>query len=40
MKTAAQVGLCALYIFQHTMKARFEILGLREEMQKLRQSGL
>jgi len=40
MKTAAQVGLCALYIFQHTMKARFEILGLREEMNKLRQSGL
>jgi hypothetical protein len=40
MITAARVGLCAMYIFQHTMKARFQILGLREEMQNLLQSGL
>jgi hypothetical protein len=40
MKTAAQVGLCALYMFQHMMKERFELLGLRDAMQKLRNSGL
>lgn len=40
MKTAAQVGLCALYMFQHMMKERFEILGLRDAMQKLRNSGI
>jgi hypothetical protein len=38
--TAARVGLCSLYLFQHIMKERFEILGLRDAMQRLRNSGL
>ncbi len=29
LKTTAQVGICALRIFQFMMKAKFELLGVR-----------
>lgn len=37
MKSVAQVGLTVLYIFQHIFKARFELLGIRAEIDALRQ---
>jgi hypothetical protein len=37
MKSTARVGLTALFIFQHIFKAKFEVLGLRPEMDSLRQ---
>jgi len=40
MKSAAQVGLTALFIFQHIFKPKFELLGIREEMDKLRSEHL
>jgi hypothetical protein len=40
MKNAAQVGLTSLYIFQHMFKAKFELLGIRAEMDALRRVGL
>jgi len=40
MKNVAQVGLTALFIFQHIFKAKFELLGIREEMDKLRSEDL
>ena len=40
MKNAAQVGLTALFIFQHIFRAKFELLGIREEMEKLRSENL
>jgi hypothetical protein len=40
MKSVAQVGLAALFIFQHIFKANFELLGIREEMNKLRHENL
>ena len=40
MKSVAQVGLTALFIFQHIFKAKFELLGIREEMDKLRSEDL
>jgi hypothetical protein len=40
MKSTAQVGLTALFIFQHIFKAKFELLGIREEMDKLRSEHL
>jgi len=40
MKNAAQVGLTALFIFRHIFKAKFEVLGIREEMDKLRSENL
>jgi hypothetical protein len=36
MKSVAQVGLTALFIFQHIFKAKFELLGIRAEMDRLR----
>ena len=36
----AQVGLTALFIFRHIFKAKFEVLGIREEMDKLRSENL
>jgi hypothetical protein len=39
-KSVAQVGLTALFIFQHVFKAKFELLSLRAEMERLRHSGL
>jgi hypothetical protein len=40
MKTTAQVGSTALYIFQHILKAKFELLGIRAEMDALRREHL
>jgi hypothetical protein len=40
MKSVAQVGLTALFIFQHIFKAKFELLGIREEMDRLRLENL
>jgi len=40
MKSTAQVGLTALFIFQHIFKAKFEPLGIREEIDRLRGENL
>ena len=40
MKSVAQVGLTALFIFQHIWKSKFELLGIRAEMNQLRQENL
>jgi hypothetical protein len=40
MKSVAQVGLTALYIFHEMFKAKFELLGIRGEMDALRKAGL
>jgi hypothetical protein len=40
MKSAAQVGLTALYVFREMFKAKFELLGIRVEMDALRNAGL
>jgi hypothetical protein len=40
MKSVAQVGLTSLYVFQHIFKAKFELLGVRAEMDALRKEGL
>ena len=40
MKSVTQAGLTALFIFQHIFKAKFELLGIRAEMDKLRQQNL
>jgi hypothetical protein len=39
LKSVAQVGLTALYVFQHIFKARFELLGLRTQIDAIRQTG-
>lgn len=36
LKTTAQTGVCALKIFQEVFTARFELLGVRAELLKLR----
>lgn len=36
MKSAAQVGLCSLYIFREIFRERFDVLGLTHEMDKYR----
>jgi hypothetical protein len=40
MKSVAQVGLTALFVFQHIWKAKFELLGIRAEMNQLRRENL
>jgi hypothetical protein len=40
MKSVAQVGLTALRIFEHMCEAKFELLGIRAEMDALRTAGL
>jgi hypothetical protein len=40
MKSVAQIGLAALFIFQHVFKAKFELLGINAEMNKLRREKL
>jgi hypothetical protein len=40
MKNVAQVGLTSLCIFQHICKAKFELLGIRTEMDALKMVGL
>jgi hypothetical protein len=39
-KSVAQVGLTALFILQHVFKAKFELLGVRADMDALRGAGL
>jgi len=36
LKTAAQAGLCTLMMFQWLFKERFELLGIKQEIQELR----
>ncbi len=38
-KSVAQVGLTVLYILQHAFKAKFELLGIRAEIDALRSQG-
>jgi hypothetical protein len=40
MQNSAQVGLTALFIFQHIFRAKFELLGIRTEMDALRRDQL
>ena len=40
IKNTAQVGLASLFIFQHIFKAKFELLGIRAEMDALRREQL
>jgi hypothetical protein len=39
LKSTAQVGLTALHILQHVFKAKFELLGIRQDMDALRNTG-
>lgn len=39
LKSVAQVGLTVLYIFQHIFVAKFELLGIRAEIDALRAQG-
>jgi hypothetical protein len=39
LKSVAQAGLAALYIFQHVFKEKFELLGIRAAIDALRQGG-
>jgi hypothetical protein len=36
IKSTAQTGLCSLFIFQHIFPERFELLGLKQQLQALR----
>jgi hypothetical protein len=40
MKSTAQVGLTAVYIFQHIFPTKFELPGVKHEMQKLKNKNL
>jgi len=40
LKSVGQVGLMALFIMQHVFKAKFELLGIRAEINELRTTGL
>jgi hypothetical protein len=40
LRNTAQVGLTVLHIFQHIFSAKFELLGVKQEMQKLRNENL
>lgn len=40
LKSTAQSGLAALFMFQHIFKAKFELLGIRAELDALRNAGL
>lgn len=39
LKSTAQVGFTALHIFQHIYKEKFELLGIREVIERLRSTG-
>jgi hypothetical protein len=38
-KSTAQAGLTALLLFQHVFKEKFELLGIRQEIEALRNTG-
>lgn len=40
LKSTAQVGLTALQVLQHVFKAKFELLGIKQEMDTLKSSGI
>jgi hypothetical protein len=40
LKSTAQSGLCSLHVFQHIFRERFQLLGLRERLAKLRTRNL
>jgi hypothetical protein len=40
LKAVAQVGLTALCILQHVFKAKFELLGIRQEIEALKNTGM
>jgi hypothetical protein len=40
LRNTAQVGLTALHIFQHIYPEKFELLGVMQEMQKLRNENI
>lgn len=40
MKSATQVGLTSLFIFQHIFREKFELLGIRAEMDAFRKVGI
>ncbi len=40
LKCTAQVGLTALCVLQHVFKEKFELLGVRQEIDALKASGL
>jgi hypothetical protein len=40
LKSTAQVGLTALQILQHVFKAKFELLGIRQDMDALKNTGM
>jgi hypothetical protein len=40
LKSAAQIGVCSLHVFQHIFKERFQILGIRERLIELRKRGI
>jgi hypothetical protein len=39
LKSAAEIGLTALHILQHVFEAKFELLGIRQDMQVLKDTG-
>jgi hypothetical protein len=38
--STGQVGLTALCIFQHVFKAKFELLGIRQEIDAIKDTGM
>ena len=40
LKSTAQIGLTALHILQHVFKEKFELLGIRQDIEALRRSGM
>ena len=40
LKSTAQVGLTALHILQHVFKAKFELLGIKQDLDALRNTGM
>jgi hypothetical protein len=40
LKCTAQVGLTALCVLQHVFKAKFELLGIRQEIDALKKTGM
>lgn len=40
LKSTAQVGLTALHILQHVFKVKFKLLGIRQDMDALKTTGM
>jgi hypothetical protein len=40
LKCTAQVGLTALCVLQHVFKEKFELLGIRQEIDALKNTGM